>query len=247
MAKAKTTTPAGIDLDVLKDDLGIPADDTTHDAWLQRRVDGLWSQFEIYTSRPLRAPPTGWVDDWGQTITNAQPHIEPAYLQPQPSASVYLGVFPVAAITKVTLNGADVDVSKVVFEASSGKLLSLVGPPPLDLRTQLLGGQARVEYSAGFDTLPSALYEALLGALQPMWAMRKAVDSGLAVGGLLPARINVLDVGDVDFAPGGPSFASSAAKGGGDPLLGPYTAVLEPFVDYRSMLGGPLPSTVALP
>ena len=32
---------APIDLDTVKDDLGIPASDSTSDAWLQRRIDGI--------------------------------------------------------------------------------------------------------------------------------------------------------------------------------------------------------------
>ena len=54
---AAKATHAPIDLDTIKDDLGIPTGDTSQDEWLQRRIDGVWARMEAYTCRKLCAPP----------------------------------------------------------------------------------------------------------------------------------------------------------------------------------------------
>jgi len=50
--KAPKAMHAPVDLDTIKDDLGIPHGDTNQDEWLQRRIDGVWARMEAY--RPHR-------------------------------------------------------------------------------------------------------------------------------------------------------------------------------------------------
>jgi hypothetical protein len=245
-AKASPRATAPIDLTTIKDDLGIAAGDTSNDAWLQRRIDGIWGRIQTYTARPMMLA-GGWVDDWGQLITNHPAYTEPPLIRAIPSGTVYLRVFPVAAITKLTLDATDQAVSRLIFDAASGKLVALDGIAT-DLRSFLLYSQARIEYTAGFSVLPDDLYEVVYGALQPQWSARQASMSG--IGGT-PARVVVQDVGEVQMMPAANFFIQEAtqqrASGGVDPLLGPFNTVLDPYVDWRTMLGGAYPTTVALP
>jgi hypothetical protein len=234
-------------LDSIKDDLGIEADDTTNDAWLNRRIAELWSRIESYTDRTL-ALEGPWVDDWGDLVTNRPAHVVP-YPIDYRRGSVYLNVFPVAAVTKLTLNGAVADASNVLFDRKTGKLLSLSGVPTSDLGHLVVSGNARLEYTAGFKTLPPVLYGVVRGALEIQWSARQAKQSGSAVGGYLPTRISAIDVGEVELTLAPNPIVEATMKGVGtsDPLLGPYTEALDPFVDYRGMATGPLPTSEPLP
>src|SRR4051812_31120810 len=98
---------APVDLAIIKDDLQMPAGDTSDDAWLQRRIDGLWARFEVYTARPLQLS-TGWVDDWGELVS-VSTAVQPPLIAAAPGATAFLRVFPVQSITRLTFNGADQD------------------------------------------------------------------------------------------------------------------------------------------
>jgi hypothetical protein len=231
-----------VDLATIKDDLGIPADNTSSDAWLARRIDGIWSRMQAYTGRPLLLAST-WTDDWGRLITNHPAPVEPPLIAAWPSASVFLRVFPVKSIAKVTFNGEQLDVSRVLFEQGSGKLIGLDGWPR-DVRHALIGGRVAIDYEAGFAELPPVLYEVLLGALTVQWTARQAAASGVAPGGFLPTRINATDVGEIDLSPAANFFVDqSGRRGATDPLLGPFAMLLDEFVDWRTMLGGAYPAT----
>lgn len=231
---------APVDLETIKDDLGIPDIDTANDAWLQRRIDGIWARFEQYCARPLQLT-SGWVDDWGTLVTNHPAYTEPPLLRAMPSASVFLRVFPVQGVTSVSLNDQIVDPAGVIFEPESGRLAGLQGMA-CDLRTTLVSGRAVIEYTAGFETLPPDLYEALLGVLGPLWTARQAQASG-AMG--IPTRIATPDAGEVEYSTTANLFLDAATKRGNiaDPLLGPYAMLLDTWVDWRSMIGGAYPST----
>jgi hypothetical protein len=235
---------APVELATIKDDLGIAAGDASNDAWLQRRVNGVWARFQQYTGRPLSLS-SGWADDWGKLVPTGVTLTQPPAARQWPSGSVFLRVFPVQTITKLVLDGADQDVARLLFDGASGKLVGLDGHP-YDLRHLLLAGRARVEYTAGFAELPADLYEALLGCVQVLWQSRQSQQAGLGSGNA--TRISAIDVGDVELSDAN-AFVLGAIKGAGatDPLLGPFASQLDTYIDWRSMLGGPLPSTDALP
>jgi hypothetical protein len=236
---------APVDLATIKDDLGIPADDTSNDAWLQRRIDGIWSRFQAYTGRPLQLAST-WADDWGLLITNHPAYTQPPLWRAMPSATVFLRMFPVQAVSKLVLSGQEHDPARLLIELGSGKLIGLEGYAS-DLRTALVTGQALVEYEAGFDELPPDLYEALLGALTAQWTARQAAAGGVAPGGLMPTRINATDVGEIELSSASNFFVDQAGRrDASDPLLGPYAMILDPYVDWRSITGGAYPSTSAV-
>jgi len=227
----------------LKDDLYIPADDTSQDAWLQRRIAGIWARFETYTGRPL-ALSSSWADNWGELVGTGT-RVQPPLIARGGGATVFLRVFPVQQITRLSLNGSDMDAARLMFDGEDGKLLGLDGFAS-DLRSYLVSTRALVEYVAGWESVPRDLYEALLGALTPLWAARSQQQGGIGGGGI--SRINAVDVGDVEFSAAN-QFVDAAQRGTeavNDPLLGPFATLLDPYVDWRSMIGGVYPTTVPL-
>jgi hypothetical protein len=236
-------------LDTIKDDLGIPLADTTNDAWLQRRIDGIWARFEKYCSRVLPVPPAQFIDDWGMIAEHSN-RVEPPIIDHWPVGSPFLRYCPVVSVDAITRSGVDGDATKVMFEPASGKLFGLDGVPwAHDVSFELRRSQIAITYTAGWATVPADLYEALLGCVAPLWQARAAQQG---VGGIAGAisRINVIDVGEVDVDTGG-SFVEAATKGsrpgGSDPLIGPWLTLLDSYVDVRVQMGSPLiPTTTAV-
>src|SRR5262245_39605342 len=124
-AAPATSAHAPIDLTTLKDDLGIAAGDTSNDAWLQRRIDGVWARMESYCQRRLCAPPVTFTDNWGQVVVNGVHWHAPPPLAYWPQGSVFLREYPVQSITAVKLSGITIALTYVAWEVASGKLLSL--------------------------------------------------------------------------------------------------------------------------
>jgi hypothetical protein len=235
-AEAKVTH-APVDLDIIKDDLGIPQGDTSEDEWLQRRIDGVWARMEAYTCRKLCAPPSAFIDDWGELIDQHYSWNQPPMISYPRRGSVFLRHFPVASIDAIVVNDLAHAVTDVRWDKASGKLLSLqVSGIAEDLGQLLVSGRARITYKAGWDELPADLYECLLGCMQTLWAQRQSQSAGMSGGTV--NRISVIDVGDVELSPVNP-FVQAASRGPGaaDPLLGPYANVLDVYVDHRSGMG----------
>lgn len=249
-APAPLAAPPSL-LAILKDDLGIAAGDTTNDAWLQRRIDGVWARMEKYTSRRLCAPPAAFIDDWGLIVVNAPSQPVPPALMFPPGASVFLRYFPVAAISAITMDGAAGNQAGVRFDPNTGKLLGLT-PGALyaeDLSCRLIGSRARITYTAGWAAVPGDLYELVLGTIQPMWQQHSTQTAGLPINGRITS-IDVMDVGSIGVESGSQfvAAASKNASGSADPLLGPYTALLDHYVDHRVRIGHALmPVTVPGP
>jgi hypothetical protein len=240
-------------LDMLKDDLGIAAEDTTNDAWLQRRIDNIWARFETYCCRLLPVPPAQFIDDWGAISETQSNRVLPPMIDFWPVGSPFLRYKPVVSIDAITLNGSDSDASLVKFDPESGKLFALNATASgysHDVSHWLRSERAAITYTAGWAEIPGDLYEALLGCIQPLWQARAAQQGGAAggVAGTI-SRINVIDVGEIDLDTGG-AFIESATKqrAGGDPLLGPWMTLIDSYVDVRVQLGSPIiPTTRAVP
>lgn len=220
-------------LDDIKQDLGIT--DDASDAWLQRRIEGIWARMEVYTSRALCAPPQAFVDDWGQ-IASSVVAVMPPVLWEAPRGSVFLRCFPVASIESVEINGETVDGSGVSFDWRTGKLFSI--RPTVwaeDLSRALRDAQARITYKAGWAQVPADLYEIVLGSILPQWQAKQAGGAG---GAGTVNSINVVDVGTVELGQG-TSFVQSTLKGVRveDPLLGPYANMLDLYIDHRVRIG----------
>ncbi|HKV17357.1 MAG TPA: phage head-tail connector protein [Reyranella sp.] len=234
-------------LDDIKADLGITGN--TDDAWLQRRINAVWARMEVYTSRKLCAPPAKFVDDWGQIASQGVVHVLPPILMQPARGSVFLRCFPVVSIEAVELHEGATAADDVTFDARTGKLFSVRGSIYAeDLSVALRAARAKITYTAGWATVPADLYEIVLGALQPLWAAKKA--GGVpGVSGALTG-ISVQDVGSIELAEGN-LFVSTAAKAGGgsgDPLLGPYANMLELYIDHRVRIGNAgQPTTVEVP
>lgn len=224
------------DLDTIKDDLGIPKDDTSQDEWLQRRIDEIWARFESYTMRSLAVPPASFVDDWS-TVVDLARHINlPPSWDFRQRASTFLRQFPVVAVTAFEIDGGVSDASLVRFKASTGQLVALDGNWSHDLGPRLACSRARITYTAGFATVPADLYGALIGILQTLWTQRAAQVAGLPPG---VRTISAIDVGEVSFWDSQKLEVArvASASEGGDPLLGPFAANLAPYIDWRSGLG----------
>lgn len=231
---------APVDLDVVKDDLGIT--DDYSDAWLARRCDSIWSRFQTFTGRPLLLS-SQWIDDWSAVPNSCW--LEWNW-QRRPT---FLGVYPVQSINAWTRGETVGDISDVVFDRDSGQIISFddlpfwnTGLPPL------VSSDLTVTYTAGFETLPGDLYEALIGCLSEMWAIRQLQVAG---GGTITGRVSSIsaaDVGDVQFSTDTTiGFAGDASKKiTSDPMLGPWKAILQPYRDERSFLGGPRQKTTAV-
>lgn len=231
-------------LDDIKADLGIT--DNADDAWLQRRIDGVWARMEVYTSRALCAPPQAFVDDWNRMVVNDQQQPLPPPLHMSPRASVFLRYFPVASIEAVTIDGVDGDPAAVRFDPRTGKLFTLTGQQwSEDLSGVLYMSRTQITYKAGWATLPADLYEIVLGTVGPMWSAKGGASG--AAGTI--NTINVVDVGSVELGQGNP-FVQSTLKGVRveDPLLGPYANMLDIYIDHRSRIGSALfPVTEPVP
>lgn len=240
------TTPP-FDLAQIKDDLGIPEADTSNDAWLGRRIDGLWQRMESHCMRRLVSPPRQFVDDWGEVVALSRRHNEPPVIAFPARASVFLRVIPVRSIVSIVTNGSPIAAGGVRFDNDTGKLFTVDGAQQAhDLGQELLNGRARITYAAGWDDVPGDLYECLIGALSTLWSSRQSQSAG--VGGGTISGINVMDVGSIEVDAGN-AFVSAANRGAGavDPMLGPYTALLETYVDWRAAIGSPLfPTTIDL-
>lgn len=223
---------APIDLGILKDDLNITSDD--HDDWLQRRVDAIWSRIESYTGRSLNAPPATFRDDWS-TVMSPGLYITPPVCRPVTErASVFLQQFPVVEVTAIEISGEAGESDNVIVEKASGRILSIDGTEHSDVGAALFSGRVAITYTAGWEEIPPELYDVVLALMTPLWAARSASASGTLTG---VSSISITDVGSVDVTTS-TAFADVAAKSGGDPMLGPYQAVLSPYVDWRSKLGG---------
>ena len=239
-------------LDEIKSDLGVATGDTTSDEWLNRRIAGIWARMEAYTSRALCAPPQKFVDDWGNIVTTHRYYMEPPMLHYAPRGSVFLRCFPVVSIDDVTMHGNAGDANVVRFDQRTGKLFTLIENSWVhDLSQTLRQSQARITYTAGWADIPADLYEVVLGAIQPLWATKKAGGAGAGLMGAI-SDITVADVGQVKLSEAN-LFVSSAAKAGGgtaDPLLGPYVNMLDLYIDHRVRIGNegqPTTEPVAAP
>ena len=243
-AVAAADAPPGL-LDMIKDDLNIPPENTTNDAWLQRRIDNIWARFEKYCCRALPVPPAQFIDDW-TLIAEHSNRVEPPIMDHWPIGSPFLRYCPVVSIDAITSGWpgqtTDRDPTKVMFEPASGKLFGLDGVAwAHDVSGWLRQGAFRITYTAGWATIPGDLYEALLNIIAPMWQARSAQQTGGGFGGGTISRINVVDVGEVDLDTAGAFVeAASRARGGGDPMLGPWITLLDSYVDARVQMGSPL-------
>jgi hypothetical protein len=248
--EAVRSTPPSL-LDMIKEDLGIPPTDTTNDAWLQRRIDGVWARFEKYCCRLLPSPPAKFLDDWG-AISNVQSNwVQPPAIDFCGIGSPMLRYCPVVSIEAITSNGQSLDATKVKFEAATGKLFSLDDQMAHDVSYGLRAGAVQITYLAGWATVPPDLYEALLGCVAPLWQSRLGQQAGGGMGGGTVSSISVVDVGQIDFSSGS-AFEQAAMKGistgDRDPLIGPYTMMLNNYMDVRVQMGSPLiPTTVPVP
>lgn len=217
---------AFIDLAELKDDLGITG--TGDDAWLQRRIEGVLAAMQSYTHRYIGDVVT-FEDDFSRIVDGSRLWIAPPYPALM-RVTPRLRNWPVTEIVSATNNGNTVDPASVLFNATTGEILSIEGAPAVDLSRSLIGAVV-IRYKAGWAAIPRDLYEILRAVIANQYTLRKAnAAGGLSIGGLGVTAIQVPDVGSVQLGNGASAFEQSASKGGAiDPILGPYTRSLDPY------------------
>jgi len=225
-------TAPTFDLDEIKDDIGMPPG-TTNDAWLQRRIESVWTRMENYCNRYLGtvAP---FIDQWRPPQPERQ---VPVYWPMNGGVAYYLRNYPVKQITAALDHGSTVDPATVLFDHRSGLLLGhgeLGAPSSFMLPT--------ITYDAGYETIPADLYECMIGMLQAMWVSRANSQSGVSTGGIMPSQIDITDVGSIVMGAGNMSgfvgpMASGQSADYSDPLLGPYAYVLDHYRDLRAEIG----------
>jgi len=229
-----------LDIDIIKDDIGMPAGDTSDDAWLQRRIEAVIAAFRKYTHRWLY-PLAEFTDDW-----RLIPFEQVALRFPPGRAGTFDGVsnflkeIPVKEILECKLNNNDtIPPDTIQFNPRTGELTGTM-PPGQWSSFPISKMLPMIKYSAGYETLPPDLYDCMIGILTSLWSMRSLQKSGLDIGGQIPSNITVDDVGSVKL--GGMSFAGSPfatmGKDPMDPLLGPFTSTLDGYKDYRAIIAG---------
>jgi len=216
------------DLEILKDDLGIPAGDTSQDAWLTRRMNETLDAIRDYTARFL-TPITTFIDDW----TNVDDvRLAQAYPPGRAGNSIYLSQFPVVSIEACETNGT-IDPASVLFDPRTGQLKGTgIGYTPLSFQN------SKVTYRAGYDKLPSPIYSVMLGIMTNLYSARRSMQTtgGLSIGGI--DSVSLADVGQLKFSSPSYGFDSNmSGYEGMDPILGPYTKVLDGYKDWRNKLG----------
>jgi hypothetical protein len=208
------------DIPSIKDDVGIT--DNASDEWLTRRLNGLWDNIRKYTARYL-SPQATFVDDWSMMSERHANVYPPQRTYTMASNSMYLSEYPVVSITECIVNGTDV-ASEVNFDPNNGQMVNATPE-------SFLG--AKIKYVAGYEKVPTDLYEVIVAIITRMYALRV---QNLAGGGGAEL-VNVQDVGVVKF--GAQSFGGfdSSVEGVTDPILGPYANVLDGYKDWRNKLG----------
>ena len=225
------------DLAALRDDLGASETEAS-DEWLERRVASIWARIEIYTQRRL-GPVATFQDDWGRVVQHGHWDVVLPVYNPG-RVSPYLRQTPVTEIVSAFSGAAELDKTKILFDPESGQIQSITGLPVHSLVHHLAGQRVRIVYKAGFAETPADLYEVVLGVLRGLYAIRAG---GLAGAGALAFKsITVADVGAVQLGGAAGEFETNAMRTAShvDPLLGPWTQLLEPYVELRSMIGGEL-------
>jgi len=228
-----------LDLATIKDDIGMDPADTTNDAWLQRRIDAVLENFRQYTHRWLY-PLAVFTDDWRPI-----PYERIGLRFPPGSAGTAWGVsnflkeFPVKSIDSITDNqGTVIDPAMIRYDGLSGELLSQTTDNqycihPVSQQLPI------IQYQAGYEILPSDLYDAMIGILQSLWSVRSTQKSGLGIAGMIPQQVTIADVGTVRLT-GSPYTGSVFTEVGGktimDPLLGPYGSTLDSYKDWRNII-----------
>lgn len=122
---------------------------------------------------------------------------------------------PITVIESCTVNGNVIDPTTLAV-TTDNRISFYAVPGAYCAEVELI-------YLAGYPELPEDLFDVMLQLLAQLI-------QGLAnMGGIVPSRISLIDVGTLEFK-GADSFTD---------LLGPYGAILEPYVAHV-MVGAPL-------
>lgn len=191
----------GLTIEQLRVRVGLLATDATKDTLIDQAFAGALDAIEVYLDRKLT------LDVYTETLTHFFGAV--ASLRAYPLAMDPLTYEPVVSIQEAGMAlpfHADVETGLVHFDGY--------------IRRHAI----KIDYTGGYDTLPSGLMIAMLMAFDVMWS---SVNGGGAVGSGVVSRITVPDVGTISYSTGG----GGGVTGYNDVGLLPSTVVsmLEPY------------------
>lgn len=215
-------------VEALRLEIGLAPDDTTQDEWLTARANAALAAMRRYCRRWL------WpASQFRDAFLNDE-----RYLCFRCGGQVaVLAEIPVVEIISVVSDGAPQPAAE--FQAAStGRLLRKQGT---NLVPVVSFAQLLVDYVGGYVDLPPDIYEAIAGVVKRAWASTEA-GSAEAIG--RADKLTVFDVGSVEFSGGGGAFYEGEAKVptgvSWNPILGPWTGLLESYRDYSRGIGLPV-------
>jgi hypothetical protein len=223
-----------IDMAALKDDLGITG--STQDAWLARRVKEALALMSVYTRRYIGYTQQ-FIDEWNPAAFEA---CGMAYWPVYRTQVFTLRYYPIVEIDAAKDDGTEVE--NVIYDWRDGALHgygSATAPNHFNMPT--------ITYKAGWDVLPADLYAVLVGIIRPQWVERQNAAAGIPSG---VSSISIQDVGDVELSTDmqGSVFERVATAQSSNPLLGPYTSILDHYIDHRSSVSSVVwPRTTMVP
>lgn len=205
-----------IDLNALREDVGIDPADHSRDGWLRRRGDAVLARMNAYVGGTL-TPARKYRDIFhGHCFVNGCCEgLIPKHR-------------PIIKVTSVTVqNNPPMDIVADVSVTTDGRIvLRQPGTSYPYYSIYPYGSEIAVEYEAGFVSLPPDLLDILVELLKQQLA--DLGDSGM--GGQLITKMNIIDVGSVEMKP-----ATSFAE-----MLGPFGAILDQYKSLSSQVGGPM-------
>jgi len=208
----------------LKAYLGIPAGDTSGDAWLTAQAEVVLDAMRGLTGRWLY-PPAPAADAFALPTDPCHPiHCGACACPP-----VQLAQIPVQELTAI--EGGDTARDLAAYEVDSGGVLRTAAdhrPVPVPWAAM------RVAYVAGWAELPATLKAALFDLVGGAWT---ASGRGVAPGGGGPppgvTKVSVIDVGSIEYAD-----ATGAGGAPPDPILGRYSGLVARYTDLAASIGG---------
>lgn len=211
--------------------VGLALTDTTHDEWLELQAEVVVSAMRAATGRWL-FPARDFTDTFATPTDPCNPCAPACGCACPP---VMLAEMPIGALVSIHRDAQALDVAQhqvdqlgTVIDTATGRALTVPA-----------SGQVVVAYRGGFDTLPAQLLQAVLDLVGAAWAASgRSVSGGL----VLPqgvSRVQIQDVGTIEFA-------GLSGAGAADPILGRYAALLGPYTRVDAGFGGhPCRSSVA--
>lgn len=214
------TIPASL-LEEIKAWLGVSGN--ADDAWLTRQAEIVLAAMRSVTGRWLY-PQSECIDVF-QAPQDPCGGCAPSCGCGSPCPPVEVAVLPAGELISISQGNVALSPTDYLL-TKRGELRTTADRRPVPVPAT---GWLTLVYQGGFAELPADLLDALLNLVGAAWeAAGKGASPGQPIG---MGRVQIADVGSVDMpvpeAPGLPA----------DPILGPYTALMAPYVTIAGQVG----------